>query len=257
MSSACAQEAPETAKIPVKPPVPVQAEASTAEQKDDEDSQDAPAETPSKPADQGPAPLHSIDDPHSIWVISNKLRPLDPVDFEPNDLVYPEGVINANGQPLREVAAIAGQNIIFDAAQDGVHMGIISAYRPYDLQVSLFNTYVARDGLEYADRYSARPGHSEHQTGLVIDFDDFTGCGLDQCFESTPAGIWLMDHAADYGFVMRYPNGYEHITGFMYEPWHYRYVGPELAVEMRAAGVKTLEEWFDLPAAPGYDYPWH
>lgn len=219
-----------------------------------------PEDTEPEPEAAEPEPeaelTYSIDDPDSIWVVSNKLRPLNPIDYEPNDLVWPDDVVNANGQPLRLEAALAAQNLVFDAAEDWVHIGILSAYRPYNMQVSLYNGYIARDGQDAADRYSARPGHSEHQTGLVIDFDDFSGCGLMQCFESTPAGIWLQEHAADYGFIMRYPDGYEHITGFMYEPWHYRYVGPSLAQDMRAAGVNTLEEWFGLPAAPDYDYAW-
>lgn len=194
----------------------------------------------------------SIDDPMSIWVVLNKHRPLDPIDFEPSDLTYPEGVTNSNAQPLRAEASDAVEQLVAAAEADGVYVGMTSAYRSYYLQETLYNNYVARDGEELAIRYSARPGHSEHQTGLTVDFDDFTGCGLDHCFESTPAGIWLQDNAADFGFVMRYPDGFEHITGFIYEPWHYRYVGKELAGAMQSSGVKTLEEWFGLGAAPDY-----
>ncbi|HUH53405.1 MAG TPA: M15 family metallopeptidase [Microbacteriaceae bacterium] len=203
-------------------------------------------------AEKETAPKFSIDDPMSIWVVSNKHRPLDPIDFEPTDLVYPEGVDNSNGQPLRVEASQAVEELVAQAAADGIYIGLTSAYRSFWLQESLYHSYINRDGQALADRYSARPGHSEHQTGLTVDFDDFSGCGLSECFESTPAGIWLKDNAASYGFIMRYPQGYEHITGFMYEPWHYRYVGTQLATDMAAQNVATLEEWFGLPPAPDY-----
>lgn len=195
---------------------------------------------------------HSIDDPSSIWVVSNKTRPLNPIDVAPDDLVMPVGVENEFAQPLREPAARAAEQMLGAATNAGLPIRIISAYRDYGTQVALYNGYVARDGQAAADRYSARPGHSEHQTGLVIDLDDHTGCYLDDCFGDTPTGVWLSENAAEFGYVERYPGEKEEITGFMPEPWHFRYVGPELALEMRAQGVSTLEEFFGLPAAPGY-----
>lgn len=211
---------------------------------------EAPTETPDPPSFDTTA--HSIDDPSSIWVVSNKLRPLTPIDAAPVDLVMPEGVENEFSQPLREPAARAAEQLLGAARDAGLTVRIISAYRDYATQVALYDRYVARDGQEAADRYSARPGHSEHQTGLVIDLDDHGGCYLDGCFGDTPAGQWLAEHAAEYGFIVRYPEGKEAVTGFMPEPWHFRYVGPELAQEMRAQGVTTLEEFFGLPAAPDY-----
>jgi D-alanyl-D-alanine carboxypeptidase len=207
-------------------------------------------EEPEEPAFDREA--HSIDDPASIWVVSNKLRPLAPIDFTPDDLSMPEGVENQYAQPLREPAARAVESLIAAAAADGLNVRIISAHRDYATQVGLYDGYVARDGQEAADTYSARPGHSEHQTGLAVDFDDHGACYLAACFGETPAGLWLADHAADHGFVLRYPEGKQEITGFMPEPWHFRYVGTELAQEMRTTGVTTLEEFFGLPAAPGY-----
>ncbi|GAA1571152.1 M15 family metallopeptidase [Leucobacter aridicollis] len=195
----------------------------------------------------------SIDDPASLWVISNKSRPLDPVDWAPSDLVATSGVENEFDQPLREPAARAVEALIGAAADAGHSVWIISAYRDYGTQVALYDGYVDRDGAAAADRYSARPGHSEHQTGLVVDLDDHGDCYLDGCFGDTPAGKWLAENAADYGFVIRYPEGKEQVTGFMPEPWHFRFVGTELALEMRDQGVTTLEEFFGLPAAP--DYP--
>lgn len=196
---------------------------------------------------------NSIDDPMSIWVISNKHRALSPSDFAPTDLSVVNGVPNEFSQPLREPAARAVEQLHAAAAAEGVNFGIISAYRDYKTQVALYNKYVNRDGQEAADTYSARPGHSEHQTGLAVDFDDGGACYLDTCFESTAAGQWLATNAYKYGFVLRYPNAKEGITGFMYEPWHFRYVGVELATEMHTQGVSTLEEFFGLEAAPSYN----
>lgn len=209
-----------------------------------------PEPTPEPPAFDKAA--HSIDDPMSIWIVGNKMRPFTPVDFEPSDLVATQGVANQNGQPLREVAARATEQFIAGAAAAGYQVQIISAYRPYSMQVGLYNGYVARDGQAAADTYSARPGHSEHQTGLTVDLDDYGGCYLEPCFGGTPAGQWLGANAADYGFILRYPEGKQEVTGFMPEPWHFRYVGPELAQEMKRTGITTLEEFFGLPAAPGY-----
>ncbi len=215
-----------------------------------------PAPEPAPPASsEDPAfdrAAHSLDDPASIWVVSNKARPLAPVDFAPSDLVMPEGIENEFSQPLREPAARAVEALIAGAAQAGHEVRVISAYRDYATQVALYDNYVARDGAAAADTYSARPGHSEHQTGLVVDLDDHGACYLDACFGDTPAGAWLGEHAADYGFIVRYPVGKPEITGFTPEPWHFRYVGPELAAEMERTGTTTLEEFFELPAAPTY-----
>lgn len=213
----------------------------------------APEPTPEpEPEPEFDRAAHSIDDPMSIWVVSNKRRPLNPVDFAPSDLVMPEGVQNEWGQPLREPAARAVEALIGAAAAAGHNVWIISAYRDYGTQISLYNRYIARDGQAAADTYSARPGHSEHQAGLAVDLDDFGSCYLNPCFGETPAGVWLAENAADYGFIVRYPIGMEHVTGFMPEPWHFRYVGPELAAEMKRTGVTTLEEFFGLEPAPDY-----
>lgn len=219
----------------------------------------APVETPAPDPEptETPAPTfdrtaNSIDDPMSIWVVSNKLRPLNPTDFAPSDLSMPEGLENEFSQPLREPAARAAEALFAAAGEAGIPVRIISAYRDYGTQVGLYDSYIARDGQAAADTYSARPGHSEHQTGLVIDLDDHGACYLQACFGETPTGLWLAEHAAEHGFIVRYPEGKEAVTGFMPEPWHFRYVGPELAAEMRDTGVVTLEEFFELPPAPGY-----
>jgi len=225
---------------------------------------DAPADEPSKttpPSTATPSPdptptfdrsLYSIDDPSSIWVVSNKLRALNPVTFAPSDLSMPTGVDNEFSQPLREPAARAVEALVAAAARDGVTLRIISAYRDAATQQSLYNRYVARDGQAAADTYSARPGHSEHQTGLAVDFDDYGSCYLATCFADTAAGVWLAEHALDFGFIQRYPLGSDSVTGFQFEPWHYRFVGVELAAEMQRTQTATLEEFFGLAPAPNY-----
>lgn len=216
----------------------------------------APPNTPQtvtpKPAPTFDTSRYSLDDPNSLWVVSNKQRPLNPTDFTPSDLSMPVNVANEFSQPLREPAARAVEQLVAAAAADGVTIRIISAFRDFSTQTSLYSRYVQRDGQAAADTYSARPGHSEHQTGLAVDFDDYGACYLSTCFADTPAGIWLQDNAARFGFILRYPEGAEAITGFQFEPWHFRYVGPELANEMSRTSVATLEEFFGLPAAPGY-----
>lgn len=224
-------------------------EAAEAE-KHAEDADPDPEPEPEKEAE--PEPDWDIDTPSSYQVIVNKQRPFDPKDYEPDDLVMPDGIENTNAQPMRAKAAKALQKMHADASEAGVPFIIASAYRPYSMQVQLFDSYVARDGVEAAETYSARPGYSEHQTGLVADVDDGTGCLLEACFGETPAGTWLAKHAAEYGFVIRCPEGKQDITGYIYEPWHLRYVGTEVAKDLQQNDVETLEEYFGLDPAPTY-----
>lgn len=105
----------------------------------------------------------------------------------------------------------------------------------------LFNQYVRKDGLELAIRYSAPPGQSEHQTGLCFDV-----ASLWRTFADTEEGIWLAEHCAEYGFIIRFPAGKEAITGYMYEPWHIRYVGKEVAEAIMAEPGLTLEEYLGV-----------
>ena len=129
---------------------------------------------------------------------------------------------------LQQAASTAGHNI-----------PLISGFRSYSRQQTLYNNYVARDGQALADTYSARPGHSEHQTGLAFDVGK-----LDDNYGSTPAGIWLKENCHKYGFILRYPKGKESITGYKYEPWHIRYVGVEHATKIMNQNI-TLEEYLN------------
>ena len=180
----------------------------------------------------------------------NKLRPLNPQDYAPSDLVDVP-VREANPAVLRKEAADAVVAMFAQfTAETGLEMQNQSAYRSYSTQVRVYNGWVNSLGQAGADKTSARPGHSEHQTGLALDISSVPAvCALDQCFADTPAGQWLAANAYKWGFILRYPNGMDAITGYEFEPWHYRYVGVDLATEMHDTGVATLEEFFGLPAS--------
>ncbi|MDO4241714.1 MAG: M15 family metallopeptidase [Microbacteriaceae bacterium] len=182
----------------------------------------------------------------------NKRRPIPVPGYEAPDLER-SAIRNVNGQPVRAAVARALEKMQQDAvAAVGSSFAICSGYRPYDTQVRVYNGFLNDQGREYADSYSARPGHSEHQLGLAVDLvAENEGCALDT-WAATPAGQWVHANAHKYGFVLRYPEGRQYITGYAYESWHFRFVGVEMAMEMKQSGEITLEEFFGLPAAPGY-----
>lgn len=203
-----------------------------------------PASTPAAPAFN--RSLYSLSDPASLWVVVNKQRPLNPADYAPADLVTV-----GNGQQMRTQAAGALTQMLNDAKAAGYTIAAYSGYRSYTAQVSVYNREVSSYGQTTADSESARPGYSEHQTGWAVDLGS-GGCNITDCFGSTPGGKWVTDNAYRYGFILRYPDGKEAITGYRTETWHFRYVGTELAAEMQKQKVTTLEEFFALPAAPNY-----
>ncbi|WP_435922814.1 D-alanyl-D-alanine carboxypeptidase family protein [Paenibacillus sp. DYY-L-2] len=184
----------------------------------------------------------------SVAVLVNKEFAL-PDDYEPDDLVYPDVRFTfkdkIDKRKMRKEAAEALEQLFAGAEKDGIYLAGVSAYRSHSTQTSLFNRYVERDGLEKAKTYSAEPGHSEHETGLAIDVSGSDGkCAAEDCFGGTPEAEWLADHASDYGFIIRYPDGKEDITGYKYEPWHLRYVGKAIAADIAERGI-TLEEYYD------------
>jgi D-alanyl-D-alanine carboxypeptidase len=209
-----------------------------------------PTPTPTPTFDKA---AQSIDDPASYWVVVNKLRPLNPADYKAPDLVdVPVPYVYAPKLRAEAANQVVAMFAAFTASS-GLQMQSQSAYRSYSAQVSTYNNWVGQLGKAGADLTSARPGYSEHQTGLAIDISALPAkCSLDQCFADTPQGQWLAANAWQYGFILRYPDGYTNITGYEFEPWHYRYVGLELAKEYHDTGATTLEEFFGLPAAPGY-----
>lgn len=163
-----------------------------------------------------------------------------PIDYIPEHLVTIE---SKYGRELELESTVYEQyKVMWDAAkQQGLNLYIKSPYRSYATQNNLYNDHVARDGKQAADTYSARPGYSEHQTGLA--FDVTTPTTNFDTFEYTKEFSWLKEHAHEYGFILRYPKGKEHITGYIYEPWHYRYVGTEVATKIYDTGL-TYEEYY-------------
>lgn len=144
---------------------------------------------------------------------------------------------------LRE-EALSYLTALWHAAEaDGVTLHILSAYRSYDYQKGLFESYAERHGEEEANRFSARPGQSEHQLGTAVDFGG-TAVDFRAAFADTPQGRWLAENAHKYGFAMSYPENMEHITGYIFEPWHYRFVGVDNALEWKMSG-KTLKEYLE------------
>ena len=188
-------------------------------------------------------------DPAALDVVVNKTRPVAPPDWAPSDLVAVPG----SELPLRAEAATAAADLLDAAAAAGHRLTTLSAYRSYDYQVRTYGHWVDELGRAEADRVSARPGYSEHQTGLAWDVGDAAtpACDLEACFGDTAAGRWVAAHAAEYGFVIRYPAGAEDVTGFAHEPWHLRYVGSAEAARVEAAGG-VLETAWGLPPAPDY-----
>ena len=122
----------------------------------------------------------------------------------------------------------------------GLNLSLISGFRSYELQNSVYNNYVSWYGQASADTFSARPGHSEHQTGLAFDIGK-----LENSFGETASGKWLAENCHLYGFIIRYPKGKQNITGYKYEPWHVRYLGVDIATKVKNSGL-TLEEYLGI-----------
>ena len=181
-----------------------------------------------------------IVNPYELTVLVNKYNQL-PAGFEQAGLVEVERAYRSNDgkQYLLTGNTYENYKIMSDAAKaDGVSMYIVSAYRTESYQRGLYNGRVTSTGKVNADNYTARPGHSEHQTGLAVDIGSTKGS-----FEYTPEFKWLQAHAHEYGFILRYPKGKEWITGYSYEPWHYRYVGTDAARVIHEEGI-TYEEYY-------------
>ena len=158
-------------------------------------------------------------------LIVNKTYSL-PSDFDPGK--------------LDDTAEKAFEQLQADAAKEGLDIYIGSDFRSYSYQVDVYESYCETYGWEMADTFSARPGFSEHQTGLTIDCNT-----IDDAFGQTKEAQWLAEHCADYGFIIRFPDGKEDITGYQYEPWHIRYVGVDIAREIMSKGL-CLEEYLGV-----------
>lgn len=200
---------------------------------------------------------YSTTDPASLWVIVNKQHPLSPTSYIPTDLLVPGVKLRLSGSEeqmqIRAVVEQPMKDMFNDAQTTGFTLSLGSGYRSYNLQKQFYNGYVSKDGQASADRLSARPGHSEHQSGLSFDVEiTDMKCHLEKCLGETADGKWIAANAYKYGFIIRYPEGKEDITGYDYEPWHLRYVGVELATEMHNKNIQTLEEFFNVSGGKNY-----
>ena len=166
--------------------------------------------------------IKTITEPDIYLVLVNKEYKLSE-NYVPSKLELISNEFANENKYLREEARIAFETLSKDAKELGYRIIAVSTYRDYEYQNKLYNMYVEEKGLDYADKCSARPGHSEHQTGLAVDVEG-SNHDYDE-FENSKEFIWMKENAYNYGFILRYPKGKEKITGFKYEPWHYRYVG--------------------------------
>ena len=183
--------------------------------------------------------IKDIKYPNNIDVLVNKNNRLDK-DYIPNDLVLLDLKYSNEDKYLRKEAYNSFIKLHNDALKLGYKIIVVSAYRSYDYQKKLYEDYVFKGGKSYADKCSARSGHSEHQTGLAIDV---MGSNNDyNLFSESIEFNWMINNSYKYGFILRYPKDKENITGFKYEPWHYRYVGIKLAKYLYENNL-TLEEY--------------
>jgi len=208
----------------------------------------APASAPNPAAAVGPLPDCRLADVLTVprgyddwsttlvdWILS-----VGP-DYKPPDLVNVRDAGLGGSGYVRKVAFDDLKAMASAAKANGSRLSSVSAYRSYKQQVDLFGGYAKGDGYDDAVTYSARPGHSEHQLGLTIDFGSYGSTGLDSKWESTRAGAWMAKHAWEYGWLMSYPKGKQDLVCYRYEPWHYRYVGRDLAAKIHASGVTVRE----------------
>lgn len=184
--------------------------------------------------------------PASLAVLVNKRHPLHPKEWAPQDLVQVGPV------SMRREAATSAHEMIDAAAEQHVGLVPISGYRSYQTQATTYQGWASSEGAETADHASARAGFSEHQTGLAVDFGGSGACDLHPCFAQTEQAEWVAAHALDYGFILRFPRDRQGTTGYYFEPWHYRYVGRELARRYRDSGASTWEDFLRAGPAPDY-----
>ena len=184
--------------------------------------------------------IELIKNPDDILTLVNKNNKL-PSIYVPDDLIEIPTSMSYNGKFMRKEVLDAFNKLWKEAKKNRYKITIVSAYRDYEYQDKLFKQYVQEKGLKYALNCSAKAGHSEHQTGLAIDVMGSNGDY--NLFDESNEFNWMKEHAHKYGFILRYPKGKEHITGFKYEPWHYRYIGTTLATYLYENNL-TLEEYF-------------
>lgn len=190
-----------------------------------------------------------ITDTDDVLIVINKKRYLA-ADYKPGDLVIPNVKFSFDGEHekkyMRKEAASALEELFTQAKEEGIHLFALSGYRSYSTQERIFNNRANKVGEEEANKLSARPGESEHQTGLAMDItSQSVQFDLTQEFGNIAEGKWVKDNAHKFGFIIRYLEDKTDITGYSYEPWHIRYVGKDVAEKIYKDGI-TLEEYFEF-----------
>lgn len=202
----------------------------------------------------GSAPCLDIADAERIWVVVNKRRPLDPIDYWPEPQAQAADVPRTSGGHMRADVAEALTRLAAAALDEGAGaVGVNSGFRSYDRQVLTYDGYMRSLGRDRADLTSARPGYSEHQTGLAVDVVACNpGCGGIEAFAHTTQAKWVAQNAWRFGFIVRYEDAATEVTGYEWEPWHLRYIGVDLARAYHDGGFRSLEAFFGLEAARHY-----
>ncbi|MDR2970306.1 MAG: M15 family metallopeptidase [Bacteroidales bacterium] len=183
------------------------------------------------------------DTSRGVLMLVNKSYNL-PIDYVPVELIAITETYGDSNKMMHKEAYDAFRKMHDDAKTDGVNIWITSAYRDFKYQNWLYNKSIEENGVVITDKTVAQPGFSEHQTGLAIDIVSARGKKLSKEFEKTKQFEWLSTHGHDYGYILRYPNGKESITGYEYEPWHFRYVGIETAQKIEKLNI-TLDEYYE------------
>lgn len=180
-----------------------------------------------------------------LLILVNKEHPIDK-GYKPDDLKEIKNFVEDRSPAsryMRAEAADAFQQLVDKAAEENIELKMTTAYRSYDFQKLLYDSYVEKEGEDAASKFSAKPGRSEHQTGLAVDVSSpSVDYQLSDDYGATSEGKWLASHAHEFGFILRFPKGKEDITGYQYEPWHIRYVGLTAAEEIYKQKL-TLEEY--------------
>ena len=180
--------------------------------------------------------INTLHDYLDVTTLVNKYNKL-PDNYEIDDLVTLDKEYSKRGEKIREVAYNDLKNMFDKAREDGLKLNVVSGFRTNNKQNTLFTNSVKNNGVEHALLYSAKSGHSEHQLGLAIDINS-----VNESFKETEEYKWLINNSYKYGFIERYKKGKENITGFAYEPWHYRYVGIDTATKVFTENI-TYEEY--------------
>lgn len=266
--TACGKDEPETPDEDVLPGVSDEAgeeddDANEPGVTDERDESEEPDEPTGPSPDQKPDPKKNppqgdgsdygvpvvstlTEDDGNLLVLVNKEYTVAR-GYYPTDMVDIDGSLSTNQKlKVKREAYDAYKAMLADAQAEGLNFCICSAYRSYELQESLYYNSLSTNGKEYTDKMFAYPGRSEHHTGYAIDVTSASmNWGLSQDYADYPDGAWIAENCAEYGFIIRYPKGEEDITGYMYEPWHIRYVGVDIAREITEAGI-TFEEYMGV-----------